>query len=48
MDYGEVVGEVNPLTGRCSYRGRAVTRSQRVMQTATSNQVRPAPGDEPP
>ncbi len=40
LDYGEVVGEVSPLTGRCSYRGRPVTRGQRVMQTATSNQVR--------
>ncbi len=39
LDCGEVVGEVNALTGRCTYRGRPVTRSLRIMQMATSNQV---------
>ncbi len=40
VDVGHAVGEVNALTGRICYRGKVTSRAFRIMQAASSNQVR--------
>lgn len=39
VDSGNVVGEVNALSGRIMYRGKPVMRAARVSAMAASNQV---------
>lgn len=39
VDSGALVGEVNALTGRITYRGKPVIRAERIAGNASSNQV---------
>lgn len=39
MDLGSVTGDVNPLTGRMTYRGRVMNRAARISAAAPSGQV---------
>lgn len=40
VDVGDVIGEVNAMTGRICYRGKAVTRGAQLVEIAGSSQVR--------
>ncbi|MEW5319087.1 MAG: hypothetical protein WDW38_010258 [Sanguina aurantia] len=39
VDVGDVIGEVNAMTGRICYRGKAVTRGAQLVEIAGSSQV---------